>query len=240
MHGRMEKARGPMKTKVSRRPRKKPTRRPSGESFLNTEQKKWYEARLEEYKRESGTDVSLEQYIREILPREAEVREELLRRVREELNETRERLAAAEQECFLTREQLSDAESKATEADARSEKLRDLYVRATESADKDRARGTEIQQSWKQASELAIRQSNEIARLRAAVETLTARVEKACHDCGSGGPLYVFEERAYCAACLSKRRPPLPYAGPERRRTQKPTMWRRRATDQIVRKPGNK
>ena len=52
-----------------------------------------------------------------------------------------------------------------------------------------------------------------------------------CQMCGKEGMLYMLEGKPYCPTCLSKKRPPLDYRGPERRRGQRPTPFLRRTTD---------
>ena len=43
-------------------------------------------------------------------------------------------------------------------------------------------------------------------------------VPSVCEECGKGGLIYGHEGHFYCPACLAKKRPPLSYRGPERRR----------------------
>ena len=52
-----------------------------------------------------------------------------------------------------------------------------------------------------------------------------------CTDCGAEGIIYMIEGQPVCSRCMSKRRPPLTYKGPDRRRRQVSTMFLRRATD---------
>ena len=53
----------------------------------------------------------------------------------------------------------------------------------------------------------------------------------SCSICGKEGLVYMVEGNPYCPACMSKKRPPLRYGGPERRRLRKPTMYLRREGD---------
>ncbi len=54
----------------------------------------------------------------------------------------------------------------------------------------------------------------------------------SCEACGKGGLLYALEGHHYCPTCLSKKRPPLPYRGPERRRRNNNAVgFTRRSTD---------
>ena len=54
----------------------------------------------------------------------------------------------------------------------------------------------------------------------------------ACESCGKKGLVYAFEGRYYCPACLSRIKPPLPYRGPERRRSNRNVLgFTRRSTD---------
>ena len=52
----------------------------------------------------------------------------------------------------------------------------------------------------------------------------------SCTLCGEEG-IYLLEGKPYCPSCLSKKHPPFPYTGPERRRHQIPTLWHRRQSD---------
>jgi len=52
-----------------------------------------------------------------------------------------------------------------------------------------------------------------------------------CTDCGAEGIIYMIDGEPVCSRCMSKRRPPLNYRGPDRRRRQVSTMFLRRATD---------
>jgi hypothetical protein len=53
----------------------------------------------------------------------------------------------------------------------------------------------------------------------------------SCSMCGKDGLVYMVEGNPYCPSCMSTKRPPLRYGGPERRRIQKPTMYLRREGD---------
>jgi hypothetical protein len=55
--------------------------------------------------------------------------------------------------------------------------------------------------------------------------------------CGKDGIIYMLEGKPFCPSCMSKKRPPLRYTGPERRRVQKPTMYLRREGDFKGKKP---
>jgi len=59
----------------------------------------------------------------------------------------------------------------------------------------------------------------------------------SCSMCGKEGIIYMLEGQPYCPSCMSKKRPPLRYTGPERRRIQKPTMYLRREGDFKGKKP---
>lgn len=59
----------------------------------------------------------------------------------------------------------------------------------------------------------------------------------SCTVCGKDGIIYMHENLPYCPACLSRKRPPLRYTGPERRRRQVPTMYLRREGDFSGKKP---
>ncbi|HET9794335.1 MAG TPA: hypothetical protein VFS34_07720 [Thermoanaerobaculia bacterium] len=59
----------------------------------------------------------------------------------------------------------------------------------------------------------------------------------SCAACGKEGIIYMHEGSPYCPSCLSKKRPPLRYTGPERRRRQVPTMYLRREGDFKGKKP---
>ncbi|MGH9441342.1 MAG: hypothetical protein ACRD16_03600 [Thermoanaerobaculia bacterium] len=52
-----------------------------------------------------------------------------------------------------------------------------------------------------------------------------------CTDCGAEGVIYLLGGEPVCSRCMSKRRPPLQYDGPDRRRRQVPTPFLRRETD---------
>jgi DNA-directed RNA polymerase subunit RPC12/RpoP len=52
-----------------------------------------------------------------------------------------------------------------------------------------------------------------------------------CTDCGAEGIIYMVDGEPVCSRCMSKRRPPLTYNGPDRRRRQAPTPFLRRETD---------
>ncbi len=60
-----------------------------------------------------------------------------------------------------------------------------------------------------------------------------------CTDCGKGGVIYMVDGEPVCSRCMTKRRPPLSYKGPDRRRRQIPTPFLRRASDpsRIKKKP---
>ena len=62
----------------------------------------------------------------------------------------------------------------------------------------------------------------------------------SCSMCGKDGLVYMVEGKPYCPSCMSKKRPPLNYEGPERRRIRKPTMYLRRDGDFIGKKPPNR
>lgn len=61
----------------------------------------------------------------------------------------------------------------------------------------------------------------------------------SCTVCGKQGVIYMHEGSPYCPPCLSKKRPPLRYTGPERRRRQVPTMYLRREGDFKGKKPSD-
>ncbi len=52
-----------------------------------------------------------------------------------------------------------------------------------------------------------------------------------CADCGAEGIIYMIDGDPVCSDCTKKRRPPLAYTGPDRRRRQIATMFFRRSTD---------
>lgn len=228
-----------MATKRVRAAAKKP-RRQTVEGLLTAEQKEWYEARVDQYNRENGTTASLEDYIREVSPRLTEINEDALAKLRQELEEARVKLAAAERECELARHRLAAEKKRAVEAEKVSEGLRDLYLHETEASGRNRAEADEFKKRWEEAWEFAAKQTTEVSSLRTTVGELTAKFERFCSDCRSEGVLYMFQGKAYCSACLARRRPPMTYEGPERRKTQVPGIWRRRATDSSGKKPGGR
>ena len=60
-----------------------------------------------------------------------------------------------------------------------------------------------------------------------------------CESCGKEGLVYAFQGHHYCPVCLSKKRPPLAYRGPERRRGNRNVLgFTRRSTDR--KDPGQK
>jgi hypothetical protein len=59
----------------------------------------------------------------------------------------------------------------------------------------------------------------------------------SCSMCGKDGIVYMLEGSPLCPSCMTKKRPPLRYKGPERRRIQKPTMYLRREGDFKNRNP---
>ena len=61
----------------------------------------------------------------------------------------------------------------------------------------------------------------------------------SCTLCGKEGIIYMLEGKPYCPSCMSKKRPPLPHSGPERRNLQVPTMYLRRSGD-FKKKPPTK
>jgi hypothetical protein len=65
---------------------------------------------------------------------------------------------------------------------------------------------------------------------------MSAQAPSSCTLCGKEG-IYMFEGKLYCPSCMSKKRPPLSHPGPERRRHENPTMWRRRQADSKGKKP---
>ena len=58
-----------------------------------------------------------------------------------------------------------------------------------------------------------------------------------CTLCGRDGIIYMLEGKPYCPDCMSKKRPPLPHVGPERRRHQTSTVYGRRESDFRKKKP---
>ncbi|HET9794336.1 MAG TPA: hypothetical protein VFS34_07725 [Thermoanaerobaculia bacterium] len=52
-----------------------------------------------------------------------------------------------------------------------------------------------------------------------------------CDLCGRSGLLYLVEGRPCCPSCMYRQRPPLEYAGPERRSSPVPTLFTRRSED---------
>jgi hypothetical protein len=169
--------------------------------------------------------------------RDEGVPEESLGKSQEELAETRAKLASAEHERDLALKRLQIEEGRCAEVRERNEKLLDLYMETSKLAERRQAEADEFRKLWEQSCELAERQANDLIQLQASVKELTARIEKFCSLCGTDGPLYVFEGKRYCTSCLAKRRPPLPHRGPERRKSQRPGLWRRRATDHPERTP---
>ena len=160
-----------------------------------------------------------------------------LQQALDELAETRARLASAERERDLAREHLQIEKDRSAEIQKRNETLLDLYMQTSKLADRRQDEVDEFRKLWEQASELAEKQANELLQLQASMNEATSKAETTCSLCGTGGLLYRFEGKSYCPACLAKRRPPLPYRGPERRKSQRPGIWRRRGTDQPEKKP---
>jgi len=52
-----------------------------------------------------------------------------------------------------------------------------------------------------------------------------------CTDCGKSGVIYMVDGEPVCSRCMTKRKPPLVYAGPDRRRRQVQTPFLRRDAD---------
>ena len=52
-----------------------------------------------------------------------------------------------------------------------------------------------------------------------------------CTDCGAEGIIYMVDGEPVCSRCMTRRRPPLTYKGPDRRRRQVATPFLRRASD---------
>lgn len=52
-----------------------------------------------------------------------------------------------------------------------------------------------------------------------------------CSECGKADAIYLVAGVSYCPACMRKKHPPLKYRGPERRRRQVATSFRRRGSD---------
>lgn len=66
---------------------------------------------------------------------------------------------------------------------------------------------------------------------------MTSQERLVCTLCGREGIIYMFEAKPYCPSCMSKKRPPIPHTGPERRRIQTPTVYGRRESDFRKKRP---